>query len=175
MDALNVVAIAISGVSAVGVVYSVVISRRALDWQKQRDAERAKPHIRVQFEHAAEVVHSYVHNLNDPDPRPEPLFYELSVSVINDGETTEHLRSLWIESVDGVQGLDLTKDRHADRELHPRARIAIPVKLSDVPDAERGFVAIARLAGGHEVTSEVDRPLDDIVDHIEQHNRKARP
>jgi hypothetical protein len=40
---------------------------------------------------------------------------------------------------------------------------------------ESGFLAIASLAGGEEVVSDVEHVDADLFAHIEEHNRNARP
>ena len=76
-----------STVGTATAVYAAVLGRRgnrnsesALQWQKDRD----QPSIRIEFTHAAQT-HAGIINLNDP--RPLPKYYELTVNVVNHGET----------------------------------------------------------------------------------------
>lgn len=173
-DALGIAALTVSAVSAAGVVYSVVVSRQALEWQRRRDAERGTPQIRVEFEHASTPMRLGFDVLDDSDPRPMPLFYELTVSVVNVGETTEHVKTLWIEQADREAGTDLSDQLRGDRELKPRSRVTATTELAHIPQWHRGFVGIARLAGGQEIVSPVEHAIDDLVQKVEEHNRRAR-
>lgn len=114
------------------------------------------------------------------DPRPAALEYELTVTLVNHGETTEFVRDLWFREAvgpggteEGAHGIDLF---HGDHELAPRSRMSVPVRHDHHHlDASRGFVAYGRLASGTFVESEVEQLMPDMLDHVTEHNRTARP
>jgi hypothetical protein len=172
---LSIAALVIALVSAGGVVYSVVIGKQALAWQKQQDLARVTPSVHIEFEHAAEPRSQLFWAGDDlEDERPLPLDYTLTISVVNTGETTEHLKRLRVEAADHSEGVDLTQ-RGTDTELQPRARFPSEVQLRSIPEWESGFIAIASLVGSGDVASAVEYADDHMLAHIEEHNRNARP
>jgi hypothetical protein len=165
--------VAVAGV-AVGA-WGVVMSKDALTWQKERDRARLTPAVRIEFEHEGEPRGGPLYAPADlQDKRPWPLSYVLRISVVNQGETTEHVKRLRIEAADQSEGVDLALGGD-DQELRPRARLARTVDLEDVPRWGSGFIVIVSLAGGEEVKSERERADQDLLDRIEKNNRNARP
>lgn len=165
-----VVAIAAVAVGAWG----VMMSKQALAWQKERDRARLTPSVRIEFEHMGEPQGGPLYTAADlEDERPRRLFYVLRISGVNEGETTEHVKRLTIETADRKEGRSIEDD--ADWELKPRARVQTPFYLDGIPGWQSGFVAIASLAGGEEIESQVEHPYPDLLAEIEAHNRNARP
>jgi hypothetical protein len=153
---------------------ALVTSRQALTWQKRQDIARVTPSVRIEFEHSADPQSVYVWSQAMlEDPRPTPLDYRLTINVVNAGQTTERLRRMRVEAVDHSAGVDVTADSY--EELQPRARLTYPIVLETIPKWRSGFIAIASLAGGEEVVSDVEHADADLLAHIEEHNRDARP
>jgi hypothetical protein len=175
MDAaLSIAALVIALVSAAAAVYAVAIGRQGLAWRKRQDMARVTPSVRVDVGHAAQPRRELLWTQADmEDERPVPLVYELTVNVVNTGETTERIRRVRIEAADHSEGSDLMIDD--DHELQPRARFPCTVLLAEIPKWESGFVAIATLADGEDVSSAVENADDDLLAHIEEHNQTARP
>jgi hypothetical protein len=167
-EVLSILALAIAAVGGGSAFYAVVISRRAFAWQQQRDRERVQSDVRISFGHASNFSHApEVIDLSNIQPRP--LFYELTVSVVNYAETTEFIKTLWIES--GENGLDVSPAE--DAELRPRSRWAVKIDARSLPDGagDKGFVAIAHLANTEAIVSDTEQLVAGMMDDIEQHNR----
>jgi len=158
-------------------IYAAIVGTVGLGWQIWREVRRMSTHVRVELEQSSQVRGGpFVSVGADVDPRPEPVEYEIAVVVINDGETTEYLRNVWLENAARTEGYDFRPDDRSDRELPPRSRIQETVRLPELSlDLSNGMVGIARLASGRIVESEVE-PLDQsILDHIAEFNADARP
>jgi hypothetical protein len=173
-----VAGLAVAGASVLVAVFALVQARRAnrtaeeaLAWQQQRDLERRTPTLTVEIEHREQQERQYVHSV--ADPRPVRHVYSLEISVVNTGETTEHLRRLRVGSADRTEWIDVLGDK--DRVIGPRARIPAEVLLTTIPKHLDGFLAVATLADGHEIESAIERPDDILLASIEAHNRNARP
>jgi hypothetical protein len=167
---LSIAALAVSLVVAVVAIYAAVISRQALAWQKQQDQARITPDVRVELEHSADPQTIPVDFLNNP--RPVPLEYRLTISVLNDGQRPEHLKRLRVESEDHSEGFD-ARPVGRDEEIAPRARHMNIVRLEEIPKWQDGFVAIATMAGGEEFSSPVEHADADLLTDITRHNQGA--
>jgi hypothetical protein len=167
-DIFSIAALVIAAVSGGSSFYAVVISRRALRWEQQRDQDRSEPKVTIEFAHAAELrdesMRLDIKNANQPR-----LYYQLTINVVNSGETTEFLKTLWVEPTAGGQGVDYSP--RADVELKPHSRWPVPISAANIPDPADGFLAIAHLAHGQEVTSPVEHLIDDLTERVEKHNR----
>jgi hypothetical protein len=131
--------------------------------------------LRVKFEHAANPSPVFVMISSDPDPRPCPIGYELSVVVVNNGETTEYVRDIWVQNATRTEGCDVDKS-DTDKTLVPRGRVAASLRIDDIDlDFSKGFIAIVRLASGRLIESKVDHLDKDLLEHIAAHNSTARP
>lgn len=156
-------------------IYAAAVGSASLGWQIYREIRRLKTDLRVEIEHAARPRPMYVAFGSDSDPRPEPLEYELTLVVVNDGETTEYVRDAAIEDAARTAGYDFG-DELADKELRPRNRVFAQVRVQDLEfDPSHGFYGVARLASGREIKSRVERLDNGVLEHIEEWNRKARP
>lgn len=113
------------------------------------------PRDEVEFEHGSSL---------DPAEPTARLYYLLTVSIINKGDMSEFVKTLWIEDADRTVGLDLTNALSGEAELKPRARIAVPVDAATLPESQGGFVAIVRLTSGPEIISGVEHLIDGLID-----------
>jgi hypothetical protein len=119
-DMIALAALVVAAISGGGAVYAVVISKRALTWEQERDREGNEAKIEITFGHAmVDRPGPKVINLNNITP--EPRIYELTVNVLNVGAKPEFIKAIWVEgSEPGGTGVDLPLD--GDVELKPRAR-----------------------------------------------------
>jgi hypothetical protein len=161
-------ALIVAAISGGGSVCAVVISKRALAWEQERDREGNEAKIEIAFGHAmVDLPGPKVINLNNITP--EPMIYELTVNVLNDGARTEFIKSIWVEGAEpGGTGIDLSLD--GDVELRPRARFAATVDAATIPNHDSGVVAIVHLASEVEVWSEVEQLSDRLMADIVAHN-----
>jgi hypothetical protein len=135
--------------------YAVVISRRTLAWQQERDREQAEAKVSVSFGHATA--------LRFGDERDDDeLYYELTINIVNEGQSPEFLKTLWVEPNAGGCGVDYSPT--SDVELRPRSRWPVRIDAADIPQADDGFVAIVHLANGQAVRSSVERLIDGMLD-----------
>jgi hypothetical protein len=156
-------------------IYAAIVGTAGLGWQVWREVRRLRTDIRVEFEHAAKHRQFYVAWAGDPDTRPEPLQYELTVVVVNDGETTEWVREITIENRARTQGYEFD-NTEGDEQLEPRSRVFARERVEHMDfDPSDGFVGTARLASGRKIESKLERLNQDILDHIAEHNRTAKP
>lgn len=167
------IALGLSTVGTATAVYAAVLGRRgnrnsesALQWQKDRD----QPSIRIEFTHAAQT-HAGIINLNDP--RPLPKYYELTVNVVNHGETVEQLRELVIETADRGERLPLELRPATEPKIEPHTRHPVAVDVAKLPKSSSGYVAVARLWRGPEITSSVEQLNPEIVKAVAEHNQRA--
>lgn len=155
--------------------YAAVVATAGVGWQIYRERRRLKTDLRVEFEHLATPRAVGVMWSGDTDPRPDPLEYELVLQVINDGETTQHVRELFIEDAAETGGYSFV-DGDGDKELVPRGRVLARVRTNRFKfDPAGGFYGHARLASGRVLKSKLTRLDMGIVEHIEGHNVGARP
>lgn len=105
-------------------IYAAVVGTVGLGWQIWRETRRTRTNIRVELEHAAMPREFYVAFTGDPDQRSGPVEYVVSVIVVNDGESTEYVRDIWLENRARTRGYDFGHDGEHDGELLPRGRIA---------------------------------------------------
>jgi hypothetical protein len=83
-DVIALAALIVAAISGGGSVCAVVISKRALAWEQERDREGNEAKIEIAFGHAmVDLPGPKVINLNNITP--EPMIYELTVNVLNDG------------------------------------------------------------------------------------------
>jgi hypothetical protein len=166
-EGLSIAALAVAALGGASSIYAVVISRRALRWEQDRNETK----VTIAFGHATNFkAFARVINLNDPSPiPPEPMFYELTVSVVNSGETTEFVKTLWVEKASGGEGVDYSPN--VDVELKPHSRWSTAIDAAELPDPEGGVVGIAHLANGTEIRSSVDHLIGSLNDDVERHNR----
>jgi hypothetical protein len=127
---LSIAAVVIALASAAAAIYAVVIGRQSLAWQKQQDVARVTPSVRIEIGHKADPEPQYVHGAS----RRIPLEYRLTISVVNTGETIEHLKRLRIEAADHSQGRDL-KGEGADDS---RFACPQPIGAQCSPDGSNG-------------------------------------
>jgi hypothetical protein len=157
-------------------IYAAAVGTGSIGWQIYRELRRLKTDIRVEFEHASESRQVFVAFGADTDPRPHPLEYELSIVVVNDGETQEFIRDVGLEQAAGGTGHDFGEGRTGDRELPPRGRFVEQIRVGHVDfDFSSGFRATARLASGRVIQSDVTHLDRRLLAHIEEWNRTARP
>jgi hypothetical protein len=157
-------------------IYAAVVGSVGLGWQIWREVRRTRTDIRVEIEHAAKQRRFFVVVPDDPDPRPEPLEYEVSVVVVNDGETTEYVRGIYLESRARTEGYHFGNAGEGDQVLRPRSRIADSVRLNELDfDASRGVVGIVELASGRSIESKLEMLNQNTLDHIAEWNAAARP
>jgi hypothetical protein len=155
--------------------YAATLSRRALAWQQQRDAERLATRVRVGFEHRTEQIGPFVIVAGDNDPRPYPVEYRLTLVVTNDGETTEYVTWCAAQQAEGDLGYDLSGNLGGDRALKPRERLTVDFAANECGfDLTPGFVGVVRLASGEQVRSDVEHLSNELVAHVAEHNRHAR-
>lgn len=156
-------------------IYAALVGSGSLGWQVWRERNRLSTKIRVEFEHGTPPRPMFVVYAGDTDRRPEPLEYELTLVVINDGETTEYVRDAWIEDVAGTGGNHFD-DLGDEGQLPPRARVSVSLRTHHVEtDFSAGFVGVARLASGRLVQSKVEHLDAHLLEHIETWNRTAKP
>jgi hypothetical protein len=167
-DVIALAALIVAAISGGGSVCAVVISKRALAWEQERDREGNEAKSEIAFGHAmVDLPGPKVINLNNITP--EPMIYELTVNVLNDGARTEFIKSIWVEGAEpGGTGIDLSLD--GDVELRPRARFAATVDAATIPNHDSGVVAIVHLASEVEVWSEVEQLSDRLMADIVAHN-----
>jgi hypothetical protein len=170
MSAADVATLLVALVSAGIALYAAALSRRALAWQQDRDAERQETKVRIEFDHSAEDVP--VMMFVGGRAGPSMLYYQLTMSVVNDGETTEYVTGASLDAPDGSSSRDLSPYLKPDRELSPRGRVAIDVPSSDL-SFKTGFVGVARLASGQELRSAVEHLDAEIEARIADNNRRA--
>jgi hypothetical protein len=162
-------------VSNVVAIYAAVVGTGSLGWQVYRERRRLRTNVRVEFEHSARSVSTPMVSWGDEPPGPDPLYSELAVVIINNGETVEWVRSVWIEAAAGTAGTNLSNEHRGDLELKPRARVFARVDTADLPfDPEDGFYGIVRLASGEEVRSKLSHLDDVILAHITEWNSRAK-
>jgi len=121
--------------------------------------------VTIGFGHATQLTHP-VSVANLPPPQ---LYYQLTINVSNVGQTTEFVKTLWVEPTAGGQGRDYSPP--ADVEIKPHSRWPVTIDAADIPDPDDGFVAIAHLANGQRVTSPVEHLLDWLTEQVEKNNR----
>jgi hypothetical protein len=161
-------------VSNVVAIYAAVVGTGSLGWQVYRERRRLRTNVRVEFEHSAQPVNMPMVSWGAEPLGPDPLYSELAVVIINNGETVEWVRSVWIEDAAGTAGSDLGNEHRGDLELKPRARVFARIDTADLPfDPEGGFFGIARLASGEEVRSNLSHLDDVILAHITDWNSRA--
>lgn len=143
------VALIISAVAAAASVYAVLVSRRGLVWQQRRDAERRTPSLQVNLSQGSGTNDMVIMRLDDDQPLR--WYYRVSVNVVNAGETTEFLSSIWAQTVDRSSLLGVTERRGGDDlELKPKARASFDFNAERLTGFENGFVVGTRLASGRE-------------------------
>ena len=150
--------ISVTALAAVGggsSAYAVVISRRALRLEERRDRERAEPKVSISFGHATAL--RFGDNAGE-----DQLYYELSINIINEGQSPEFVKTLWVEPAASGEGVDYSPE--SDTELTPRSRWPVLIDAADIPRPDDGFVAIVHLACGQEVRSLVEHLLEGILD-----------
>jgi hypothetical protein len=167
-DVIALAALIVAAISGGGSVCAVVISKRALTWEQERDREGNEARIEITFGHAmVDRPGPKVINLNNITP--EPMIYELTVNVLNVGAKTEFIKAIWVEGVEpGGTGVDLPLD--GEVELSPRARFAATVEAETIPNHDSGVVAIVHLASEVEVWSEVEQLHDKLMADVVAHN-----
>jgi hypothetical protein len=162
---VSIAALLVAGVGGGSSAYAVVISRRALRREEERDATK----ITISFGHVTAFKNfPRILSLDRPIP-PDPMFYELAVNVINGGATTEFVKTLWIES--GEDGIDLSPEN--DIELQPHERWVRTLDVNELPvgAAEHGFVAKVHLANGDEIVGQREVLVNGLRETAETHNR----
>lgn len=160
-------------------------AHQARSWQREADQRRERIDVRVEFEHSSDQITGvWSINVDDPDPRPHPIGYRLTLNVVNDGPTSVWLQALYVQEArdgeeDGVAGVDFDAPfRKGDVEVRPRERFShafwVEYQRHHI-DFDKGFVGIARLATGEMVESEREVLMEDIQQHIREFNETARP
>jgi hypothetical protein len=158
-------------------IYAAAVGSGSLGWQVYREINRSRTKIRVEVEHATRPRQGpFVVWGGDPvDPRPDPIEYELTLVVVNDGETTEFVRDLWIHNPSRGEGFDVGLDGDGDAELAPRSRLFQRFALEGLPvDLSEGFYGQARLASGRVLQSSPERLDDGLLEHVRGFNETAR-
>jgi len=155
-DALSIAALGVAAVGGGSSVYAVVISRRALALEQSK----TEPRIEIVRGHA--TAHKNIPRIQflDEPIKPDPLFYELTVNVINSGETTEYVHTLLVETATTGEGCDYSPDE--DQELKAHSRWSHVADAAGLPESDDGWVAIVRLANGREYRSSLIE-LDDVL------------
>lgn len=170
-DFIALAALIVSSIGGGCSIYAVILSKRALTWEQERDRERDKAKIEITFGHAMVAKPGpKVINLNNITP--EPMIYELTINVLNVGAKTEFIKSIWVEGAEpGGTGFDLPLDE--DVELRPRARSAATVDAETIPNRDSGVVAIVHLASEVEVWSEIEQLHDALKADLVAHNESV--
>lgn len=160
-------ALAVSLIVGVFAIYGAVNSRRALDWQKQRDRERRDRRVRVHVEQWSSF------GREDGLPTSGTPIEEIAslcrvgitVSVINESEAaTVYVRDLEIFGAQSYEGQPLMLD-DPDERLEPHQRLVRRLQIDDQDLDEygrEGFVVRARLSTG-EIIDQPDRLLPEMV------------
>jgi hypothetical protein len=154
-ETISIAALAAAMVGGGSSAYAVVISRRALHLEERRDLERAEPRVSISFGHASAF------RFGDGADE-DKLYYALTINIINEGQSPEFVKTLWVEPATGGEGVDYSPK--SDVELKPRSRWPVPIDAADIPRADEGFVAIAYLASGQEARSAVEHLIDGMLD-----------
>lgn len=167
-DVIALAALIVAAISGGGSVYAVVIGKRALTWEQEREREGNEAKIEITFGHAVvDQPGPKVINLNNITP--EPVIYELTVNVLNAGARTEFVKTIWVEGAEPHgTGVDLPLD--GDVELRPRARFAATIDAATIPNRDSGVVAIMYLASEVEVWSVVEHLHDKLMADVVAHN-----
>jgi hypothetical protein len=155
VEAISIAALVVAAVGGGSSAYAVVISRRALSLEEQRDRERAEPKVSISFGHATAL--RFGDNAGE-----DQLYYELILNIINEGQSPEFVKTLWVEPAAGGEGVDYSPE--SDTELTPRSRWPVPIDAADIPCPDDGFVAICHLASGQEVRSPVEHLIEGMLD-----------
>lgn len=121
--------------------------------------------------HARRSNHAGVINPNNP--RPLPKYYELTVNVVNHGETVEQLRELVLETGDRTERLSLELRPATEPKIEPHTRHPVAVDVATLPESSTGYVAVARLWRGPEIVSSVEQLNPEIVNAVADHNQRA--
>jgi hypothetical protein len=140
-------------------------AHKARQWQRARDEERRTTRVRIDFAHRT-----------GPGGPDRELLYTVTLLAINDGESTEYVTAAFLQQpgeLEGQWGLRVFGDEGHEgtepHELRPRGVLRVPTDLdSDGIAAFRdGFVGIVWLGSGEEVTSDLERLNDDLLDTLE--------
>jgi hypothetical protein len=182
---IAIVSVLIAVVSAAGSLYAAIQSRhavvesrranntaeRALSWEQERD----RPNVTIEFEHKNRRL---VTAQNPENPRPAPRYYELVVRVVNHGGSAEQLTGLTLETVDHSQRTDIIRRgtilRRAPSEptIEPHTAYSASFNVGNMPDGGHGYIAVARIARGQEIKSEVEHLDDALLADIAEHNER---
>jgi hypothetical protein len=154
VEAISIAALAVATVGGASSAYAVVISRRVLRLEEQRDRARAESKVSISFGHATAL------GFGD-NTAEDQLFYELTINIINEGQSPEFVKTLWVEPAAGGEGMDYSPE--SDTELTPRSRWPVPINAADIPCPGDGFVAICHLASGQEVRSPVESLIEGML------------
>lgn len=130
---------------------ALVLSKQALDWQKKQDEARVTPDVAVKVEHSVK---------QPPGPMTwDELAYVATITVINEGETTEYLRGLWVEAPESrpgrfePAGFPVEGEADGDVELRPHQSEARDFDLTPALEWP-GFIVRAVFASGKEFQSD---------------------
>jgi len=158
-------------VSNVVAIYAGAVGTGSLGWQIYRERRRLRIDVGVEFEHSAEPVRAPMVSWGE-DPKRDPIESQLTLIVVNRGETIEWVRSVWIEDAAETAGYDFEDRMGGDKELKPRARVLARVAIDDLPfDPSGGFYGNVRLASGQLVRSQLQHLDEVILEHVADWNR----
>lgn len=101
-DVIALAALIVAAISGGGSVYAVVISKRALTWEQNRDREGNEAKIEITFGHAV-VDRPGPKVISSNNITPEPMIYELTVNVLNAGAKTEFIKTIWVEGARAIR------------------------------------------------------------------------
>ena len=148
-------------------IYGAGAATVSLGWQIYRERRRLKTTVRIELQHGHGFVEGWPLIGNHPEP---PREYLLTVIVVNDGETTEYVHTIGVETPDGLGfGTDLD-----DRELQPRGRVAVTLRLGNKDsDLSAGFYLCAELGSGRVIRSGLEHLEMGVVEDVAQHNRQC--
>lgn len=147
-DWIAAVALVVAALSAGGTIGAWREARKALNYEKQRDQELKTAVIKFEFEHKVDRPSSGAFG----GPNKNPYVYFLRVIVVNDGETTENLESLKIQTAGSqpVRDYDVSA---TGGKLGPHHRYAAWVDTTELPESADGLIAVAKLARGEAFVS----------------------
>lgn len=173
--ATDVIAVSLAGGSLLISGWAGWTAHTARQWQRERDEERRTTRVRVTFGHArTEPRQPSSAGVSVLWASPN---YTLTLTVINEGESTEYVTVAFIEQAtdeEGRQGVRVFGDEGHEgsdpHELRPRGALRAPTDLNDDQLAflRDGFVGIVCLGSGEEVRSDVEYLHPNILDALER-------